>query len=78
MNMDNSNKQKIKSELESKKRDTESRKSSIQSQLKQLYRTLEGGKSLNGSEEYTKNRLEKESSECDGKIKEIERAISQL
>ncbi len=76
--MDNSNKQKIKSELESKKRDFKSRKDSIQNQLKQLYRILEGGKSLNGSEEYNKKRLEKESDEYDKKIEEAERALSQL
>lgn len=76
--MDNPNKQKIKSGLESKKRDFKSRKDSIQNNLKLLYRTLESGKSLNSSEEYTKNRLEKENDEYDKKIEEVERALSQL
>ena len=76
--MDDLNKQKARSELDRKKRDIESRKNSIQSQLKGFYRTLESGKALNGSEESTKNRLEKENDECDGRIKEVERAISQL
>lgn len=58
--MDGSNKQRVRSEQERKKRDFESRKSSNDSQLRQLYRILEGGKSLNSSEEYTKKRLEKE------------------
>ncbi|MBU6414752.1 hypothetical protein KGQ34_00710 [Patescibacteria group bacterium] len=76
--MDDSNKQRIRSELESKKRDFENRKSSNDYQLKQLYRILEGGKSLNGSEEYTKNRLEKENDEYDKKIEDAEKAILQL
>lgn len=76
--MEDLNKQKIKSELERKKRDIESRKSSNQNQLNQLYRILKDGKSLNNSEEYTKNRLEKENDEYDKKINEADRAISQL
>lgn len=76
--MDDSNKQRIKSGLESKKRNFESRKSSNQNQLGQLYRTLEGGKPLNSSEIYTKSRLEKENDEYDKQIKETERAILQL
>ena len=76
--MDDSNKQRARSELERKKRDLESRISSIQGQLRSFYRTLESGKPLNGSEESTKNRLEKENDDCDRQIKEIERAISQI
>ncbi|MFA5083940.1 MAG: hypothetical protein WC475_00940 [Candidatus Paceibacterota bacterium] len=76
--MDDSNKQRVKSELERKKRDLESRISSIQGQLRSFYRTLESGKPLNGSEESTKNRLEKENDDCDRQIKEIKRAASQI
>ncbi len=76
--MDDPNKQRIKSDLESKIRNFESRKSSNQSSLNQLYRTLDSGKSLNGSEEYTKNRLEKENDDYDKQIEEVKRAIAQL
>lgn len=76
--MDNPDKQKAASELERKKRDLESRKSSNQDRLKTLYRILEGGKPLNNSEEYSKNSLEKENDEYDKQIEEVERAISQL
>lgn len=71
-------KQRIKSDLESKKRGFESRKQSNQNQLDQLYRTLDSGRPLNSSEEYTKKQLEKENNDFDKQIEDIERAISQL
>jgi hypothetical protein len=76
--MNDQEKQRTKSDLESKKRNLEMRRSGNQNQLGQLDQKLKGGKPLDSFEEMNRNRLEKENDEYDKQVKEIEKAISQL